>query len=202
MAVYVDDQPVELAGDSLGSVLSAATNHLASSGRIVVEVLVDGQNLVGDELVSRQSAGVEQAEVRLYSADPRVLGGETLDQVRRLLGEARQAQQEAAELIMQDRQADAMQRVVAAVDGWRQAQDAILNTTRLVGINLDEQQFSGEPLSQKIKSLLDQIKELKSLIEGRDFVALADSLQYEWPETVKVWENMVDQLSGLIGTPK
>jgi len=47
MAVYLDDEAVALEGDDLGGVLASASERLKPSGRVVVEVEVDGQKLVG-----------------------------------------------------------------------------------------------------------------------------------------------------------
>ena len=194
MSIYLDDESVELPGDDLNAVLEQARQRLADSGRIVVEVQRDGQTFDSSELESPQNTPVADSEWRLYSADPRELAVATLRQVPQRLADAQEAQAAAAELLQQDRPAIAMTHVAEALEAWQQAQRAMLYSATLVGIDLDSKSVDGEPVSQTVSLLLDQIKELRGLIAAGDTIGMADALAYEWPRTVERWQALIGQM--------
>ena len=108
MTVYLDDEAVELSGESLGGVIRAANRRLADRGRIVVEVTLEGQGLGEAELARRQDEVLGLQRLDLRSADPRELALDVLEQVRARLLQVRQEQQEVADLLQQDRPAEAL----------------------------------------------------------------------------------------------
>jgi hypothetical protein len=194
MTVYLDDESVKVSGDTLGPVLQEVSQRLDPAGRIVVEVLLNGEALIGDQLAQLKDAPIGNDELRLYSADPVELAVEVLHQVRAQLDDARQAQQEAADLFQRDQAGQALQRVTASLSVWQQAQQAVLQTTQMVGLDLDQQVFEGHPVGSIIQSLLGQLMQVRDLLTAHDTVGLADALAYEWPETVDRWQRLVSQL--------
>ena len=194
MSIYLDDDAVDFAGDDLASVLEQAREALAGSGRLVVEVLLDGKVLDPDGLDAEQNTPVADSEWRLYTANPRELAVATLQQVAERLNDARQAQAEAAELLQQDRPADAMKHVTVAIEAWQQTQQAVLYSATLVGIDLDGRAVDGQPVDQIVLLLLDQLKELRELLSAGDTVAMADALAYEWPQTIDRWQVLIGKL--------
>lgn len=194
MQVYLDEQPVDLAGPSLGELLDAARARLAEDKRVVVEVSIDGQTLGEGQISESVSEPIGEREVRLTSADPRDLAVETLDQVRGRLNEASQAQAEAAELFQQDKTVDALNRVGKSIEAWLQVQQAVLHSAVLLHINLDEVMVDGEPAHVLTTASLEQLQDIKTFIQANDTVSLADALAYEWPETASKWHALIDTL--------
>ncbi|MFW6032405.1 MAG: hypothetical protein ACOCTI_03430 [Phycisphaeraceae bacterium] len=194
MAILIDEQRTELAGSTLAEVLDSAQNELQPRGRVVVEVALDGRSLSGPDLETEQDAAVADRDVRLTTADPRQLVAQTLRQVDDRLEEARELQNEAAELLQQDKPSSAMDRVGEAINIWLQAQQAVLNSAMLLGIDLDQLTIDGEPLKSFTDELLEQLQNVKELLGSQDTVALADALAYEWPELVDRWHRLLATL--------
>ena len=194
MAIFLDDQAVELGGGDLAAVLQAAQQRLAADGRVVVEVQLDGESLAGNELELRQNAQVGQAELRLYSAAPAEVAMETLEQVRHRLEAVRQTQGEAADLLQQDRAAEALQKVAVSVEGWMQTQQAVAMVAGLTDIDLNAITVDDQPVAAITESLVDALTTMKELLGAGDTVAMADALAYEWPEHVDAWDRLVEQL--------
>jgi len=69
----------------------------------------------------------------------------------------------------------------------------------LVGVNLDEQTLDDKPVAETINALAAQLRELRDLLTSGDTVALADSLAYEWTETVDRWQRLIGELVTWIG---
>lgn len=194
MPIYLDDKPVELAGDDLAAVLTAAREKAAESGRVIVEVSIDGERLVDSDLDAGQDRAIDDSDVRLATADPAHLAVDTLTQVRSLLDELRQVQSEAADLFQQDKPAEAIQKVAAAMGIWQQTQQAVLHSAILTQLSLDEKTIDGQPVNDTINLLADQLRELRDALAGGDTVTVADALSYEWPGTIDRWQALVDQM--------
>ncbi|MEE9211724.1 MAG: hypothetical protein V3U29_03625, partial [Phycisphaeraceae bacterium] len=194
MTVFLDDQQTQLDGQNLGAVLAAAKDHLDPTGRVIVEVQLDGQPLIGDDLANKQNDPIEDHELRLYSVEPAQLGVAALEQVREALDRARQNQTQAAELLQQDQPVEAMNQINQAFDIWLQAQQAVMQSARLAGLELDEVRVDDRPLTDLTDALIDQLKSMRDLLAASDTVALADALAYEWPETIDQWQAAIGRV--------
>lgn len=189
MPVLIDDQNVPLTGQNLRELLASAQEHLAGSGRVVVEVKLDGQPITGDDLDS-ESPTPAQAEVRVYTAEPGELAVGVLEQVREQLHAASKMQEEAADLLQQDEAGKALELVRKSVDGWLQSQQAVAQTAELLQVDLSKVEVDGEDdtVVQRMHQLIQRLVELKDLIQANDFVSLADALAYEWPQITENWD--------------
>lgn len=194
MQVILDEQPIELAGPSLGALLDAARKQLANGGRVVVEVCVDGRKLDEQQITDRQNENVADVSVKFTSADPKALAVDTLEQVRSRLGDAESYQKEAADLLQRDQTQNALHKVGESIEAWLQVQQAVLHSTVLLGINLDQITVGDEPAHALTTQALDRLKDVKEYIQANDTVALADALEYEWPETTAKWHTLIDEV--------
>lgn len=195
MAIYLDDEVVELPGEDLGAILSAARDRLDPVGRVVVEVAIEGRTLDAEALEQQDEIPVSvDTEVRLYTADPVLLSTETLEQVRQALTQAGELQSEAADRLQQDELDQALQKVGQAVEIWLQVQQAVLHAALLAEVELDEMAVDGEPVSGFTDELIEKLSELRDTIHVQDTVTLADVLGYEWPQIVDRWDRLIGAL--------
>ena len=194
MAIFLDDEAVRLEGSSLADVLQSAQQKLECHRRVIVEVQLDGQALSGDQIEQQQTSDVSAAELRLYSANPAEVAVETLEQVRYRLASVRQTQADAADMLQQDRSAEALQKVAESVEGWMQTQQAISMAASLTGISLEQLNVDGQPVSDITNNLVAALTNMKDLLAAGDTVAMADALAYEWPEYVDTWDRLVERL--------
>ncbi len=194
MPIFLDDEPVQLAGASLAELIASATQRLADDGRVVVEVMMDGNVLTADEMSQRKDSPLEEAEVRLTSADPGALAVSTLYQVREQLPQATSLHEQAAEYLQQDNPQEALKTLADVIGVWMQTQEAVLGSAGVVGLGLDQVKVGEEPMSDFTDELIKQLHELKDLIVSGDMVALADTLAYEWPPIVDRWDALIGEL--------
>lgn len=194
MAIYLDEQPAQLDGDSLGEVLNQASEGLAVDGRVLVEVKIDGEIISGEDLDKHTTEQIGQSEVRLTSADPKELAVTTLNQVREQLPHATALHEQAADQLQADNPSEALQHIGQSIEVWMMVQEAVLGSAGVVGLGLDEVKVDGEPMSGFTDELIQQLHTLKELITNKDTVALADTLAYEWPATVQRWDQLIEQL--------
>ncbi|MEM9415914.1 MAG: hypothetical protein AAGA29_10625 [Planctomycetota bacterium] len=201
MAVRIDDKPVALEANSLRSLLAAARDHLAPSGRMVVQVQVDGEMVVDEALESEAPTDFSQTDVQVYSAKPAELAVGALEQARAMIEDASGQQEQAAELLQKDQTAEALTQVGESIQGWIQAQQAVTAVAQLLGLDLTAIQVEDETVAARTHELLARLVELKNTIESNDHVALADALAYEWPETTQRWDAALGALVQHIEEP-
>lgn len=194
MAIFLDDEPVQLAGANLGELIASATKHLIVDRRVVVEVMLDGSVLNADALDKCQDNALDDVEVRLISADPGALAVSTLYQIRDQLPKATTLHEQAAEFLQQDNPTEALKVLAEAIGVWMQTQEAVLGSAGVVGLGLDDVKVGDEPMSNFTDELIKQLQNLKELIIAGDTVALADALAYEWPPIVDRWDTLIGEL--------
>ncbi|MBX2851699.1 MAG: hypothetical protein KTR15_08145 [Phycisphaeraceae bacterium] len=187
MPIHIDDQPSTLSANSMRELLAAVRDELAPSGRVVVEVRVDGQPITGPELDDDQPTQTT-SDIRVYSAKPSDLVVGILEDVRTQLAASQQMQQQAADLLQQDDPAEAMGLVKESINAWLQAQQAVGQSAQLLQLDLQEIKVEGQPVIERMTELIASLTELKDIVVANDFVTLADALQYEWPEITDRWD--------------
>jgi len=198
MEVFLDHDPIQTEATTLGGVIAAAREQLSDSGRLIVEVRLDGETLPSDELEDRHEQTIEADEVQLITAEPFELARQTLLDVKEALAGVREDQQQAAALLQEDKPAEALAAVREALQVWQQAQQTVLHAGRLIGLDLDQLEVDGKAVPAIIEALADQLKAVRDQLLANDWVALADTLAYELDETIDTWAAMIDRICELI----
>ena len=191
MPVLIDGQPVEIDGADLSDVLSAARCHLDPAGRVIVEVELDGEPLDTETMESRRQDPVAGCELKLTSADPGAVAVEVLRNVSAGLSAVRQDQKIAAELLQQDDQAQALQRLSSIIETWQQAQQGVIQSLSLSLIDIDTLKSGERKVPDLLNALADGLRSLRDQLAARDTVAIADALLYEWPAILDQWDMLV-----------
>ena len=100
-------------------------------------------------------------------------------------------QQQAADHLQQDDPAKAMGLVKESINGWLQAQQAVGQSAQLLQLDLQAVKVDDQPVIERMNELISSLNELKDILGANDFVALADALQYEWPEITERWDTAI-----------
>jgi len=198
MPIFLDDQPIAFPGRALSEVLSSANDHLADRGRVVVEIQVDGDRLTGDELQAHGNSVVEDTELRLYSANPRDLARSIIAALLTELDQAADLQAQAADLLQRDESNEAMTPLGKMLGIWQQTQQGVAGSVGLVGLDWNELEIAGQPASELMAALIQQLTTVRDAIEAGDFVTLADCLVHEWPDIADRWHEMLTRIIDLI----
>ena len=194
MQVHIDGIPTALSGVTLGEIVLAAQDRLEPSGRVIVEVTLNDEPIVGNDLAERQHEAVGEGVVKLVTADPKELITETLVELGHQLKIAGELQAKAADLLQHDKEKEALEHISQAMTIWQQTEEAVRHSAAMLSLPLDTMQIDGQPFTRMTEGLVQQLGGLRDLIQSRDTVGLADALAYEWPETVKKWQKMIEQL--------
>jgi hypothetical protein len=193
MAVMVDHSPLhvdELGFQTVGQVLS----HLQRENRLVVHVLIDGQTPNLSQMGAVRKSPLLGHTVFIETADPREIALNVLDGVAAQLSQADRAKSEAADLLQKGETAPAMSKLSSCFSTWQNAQQSITQTAQLLKIDLTTFIVDGRAMTDLNAEFAEQLKQIKSALENRDFVTLADILTYETTETTARWSAAVREM--------
>jgi hypothetical protein len=198
MSVTVDRQPIaaeEMGLQTLGQLIA----HLQKDNRLVVHVLVDGEEPDLSRMGSVRKIALDQHTLFVETADPRELAVQALLEVEAQLDEVERLRAEASDLIVKSQNQKAMEKLSGCFSTWQNAQESVLKTAQLLKIDLATVRSEGQPLAEVVAQFADQLRQIKSALENRDFVLLNDILTYEAARTTASWRAAVQALRGMVG---
>jgi hypothetical protein len=181
----------ELGLHTVGQVLT----HLQDGNRLVVQVLIDGQEPDPGQIRERPLAG---HSIFIETADPLRLALDVIQEARQQLQLAEQFKLQAADLLQQGHTPPALQQLNGCLRAWQDAQDTIHKTAELMRVDLDAVMVAGRPLRQVLEGFAGQLREIRCALERRDFVSLGDVLLYETSHTTADWLACMEALGAAI----
>jgi len=199
MEAFLDGEPraYSLAeSERLDTLLAEINRDMAEQGRAVVSIHCNGQEVDADELVAalaRPLSGFQRVELTSMPAGE--VAQAVLAQAAALVQETEQDHSGIVELLNEGNTVRGMELLGGSFRVWQQAHEAVLQAVRLAHIPLDQIQVQGAPSAEIIQGLKGKLEQVKEALEARDYVMLADILQYEMGETVQSWKALIDQLS-------
>jgi len=197
MSVTVDHRP--LAAENLGlKTLGQVLAHLQKDNRLVVHVLIDGEEPDLDHLPQVKQKPVSGHTVFIETADPRQMALEVLDEVGAALDEADRLKTEAADLLQRNQNAPAMEKLAGCFTTWQHAQESVLKTAQLLRIDLAKVRAGEITMQQLFEEFSRQLKQIRTSLENRDFVTLGDLLLYETTETSTQWRSAIGAMKAAI----
>ena len=203
MQVYLDDEPFDPQTDAqttVGDVVEEVKGHLPTQQRMLVAIRCDGEEIASEKLKDVLASPIgSYAKVELATMSPRQLAVDALEGAAALFGETSGMTREVVELLNQGQTPRAMKLLGSCLEAWNQAGDSVRRTAQLLSLDLDAMQVEQQPLPELFDVLREQLNGVKEAIEGRDYVLLADILQYELPQTAQQWERMIRAVRDRVG---
>jgi hypothetical protein len=186
MSVTVDQEmlPAEAMGlKTVGQILT----HLQREDRLVVSLLIDGEQPDLSEIHGIRKALVTGKTVYIETARPNEMALEVLGDVQEQLEQAEKFKTDAADLLQQNQVAKAMEKLGVYFSTWQSAQESVLKTSQLLRIDLETMQVQSRSVADILTQFTVQLREIKATLVDRDFVLLTDLLLYETAETYELW---------------
>jgi len=186
MSVTVDHEP--LATETMGlKTVGQVLSHLQRGNRLVTNLLIDGRAPDLDGIGAVRRAPLNGHTVFIETAEPREMALSVLDEVEEQLDETDHFRGEAIDLLQRNQPGKAMEKLSGCFAVWQTAQESVLKVGQLLRLDLDAIRAQGQPLSTIVTQFADQLRQIKTAIEHRDFVTLGDILAYEAEETAGHW---------------
>lgn len=198
MELYIDDCLADAPAaesQSLGVLVEGVKTHVASQGRILVGISCDGIDVTGEDFGDQLARPVgEFRRIDMQSAEPAALVAQALDVADGLLAESAAGCDEVVALLSRGNTRVALDRLGTCCKGWMQVHQAVCQALTLLGMDANTVQVDGEPLARRLEVPAHRLRQIKEAISGQDYVLLADSLTYEFPEAVESWRSIIAAL--------
>lgn len=196
MRILLDDHETTLRADTVGAALQEAASLVEKTGRMIVEVEVDGIAWGEEDLSSPEYARRGANEVRLSTAHPAELLRDTFAHAAEAVLNADNIQKSAAKLLQSNRETEGMQSLLEALAIWGSVQTAISRGLELGVIDREQVRAAGIDIDGAIGALDARLRALREAMKSSDVTAVSDCLMYEFPATTKLFAQTLASLAG------
>jgi len=182
-------------GTTLRALVEQA-RRICETDRIVVEVRYDGEVLAGDTLDERlaQTLG-DIGQVDFASARPAELACDALREIVRQLDEAHELHRSIAVDLQSGRVQDAVTGLSELLATWQTCCQAYRHCTDLIGGAVNRAGEDARPGAEQVAALVSRLREVRDAFESRDFVLLADLLEFELAPLCHSWRDLLSDLA-------
>ena len=195
MRVLLDNDPCPISPASIGEALLAASDIAEGQGRLVIEVLVDGQPLTDNDLQEEDRLSKSAEEVQLKTTTVTHLLSETFANAAAAIHDAHTVHEQAADLIGSGKSIEGMQALSAALSMWGEIHEAVVKGLALAGEDPDSVAVGEVQLTKASSSLQQILADLKNGISIQDNSSICDCLLYEFPPVSAQWITLLEGLS-------
>ena len=193
MQIFIDDNKLSDAPD-LDSALEQARVHAESQGRLIVDILVDGQPAT-DALFDEEPEKLPKInELRFTTADTASLVNETLETAIDSIELLKADQQAGAEQIRSGDLEDSMQTLRSIMEGWQSMRDIVDQITQITNQELPIIQIGDQSGTDIVQSLSDALSEVRETLKNEDWSLLGDVIEYDLNELAEKWSALLSAL--------
>jgi predicted DNA-binding protein (UPF0251 family) len=193
MGVTVDDVRLEV--DRLGlSTVGEVLSHVARGNRLVVQLLLDGNEPDLREMDAVRRRSLSGCSVFIETAEPLEIAREVLRGVETSVEEVERLRLESAELFRAGDAARAMQSLAGCFAAWGNARESVEKVAKLLRLDLTAVSAGETTAEQILSQFAGQLRQLKEALEARDHVLCCDVLTYEMENTREDWRTLVSAL--------
>lgn len=200
MSVTIDHEP--LAAEQLGfRTVGQVLTHIQRDNRLVTNLLIDGEEPDLNRISTIRHSLLNNHTLFIETADPAIMALDALDEVEDQLGETDRLRSDAVEMLQRGQSNRALEKLSGCFGIWQTAQESVLKVAQLLRIDLELVRVCDRSLTELLGGFGDQLRQIKSALENRDFVTLADILTYEANETSSQWRDAFDAIRQIIQNP-
>ncbi len=193
MHIWIDDTQLSDATD-INEALDNARLHAESAGRLIIDILVDGQP-APDELYGEtpETLGPIQ-ELRFTTADTQSMVNESISTAIDSIDLLKADQVQGAQQIRSGELGDAMDTLRAILEGWQAMRDMVDQITQITDLDIQSVQVGSEPGSVIVQSLSTALSEVRETLQSEDWSSLGDVIEYDLEELATKWSALLSAL--------
>lgn len=193
MQIWIDNTHISEAQD-INHAIDQARIHAESNGRLIVDILVDGQP-APDEFYGEtpETLGPIQ-ELRFTTADTQSMVNESIETAIDSIELLKADQAQGAQQIRSGELGDAMESLRAVLEGWQAIRDMADQIAQITNIDIRTLQVGGEPGSQIIESLSTALSEVRETLQNEDWSSLGDVIEYDLEALATKWSALLNAL--------
>lgn len=193
MRAYLDDQPLTVEPATVARAINAARDAAGERGRIVVEVLADGDAIADALLDAPPESDAGIGELRMTSAQPGLFVAVTLAEAADVLKRSNADRVSAAEAIDRGDMQEAGRMLSSVLGVWALAQDVLDKSASLMGLTPGQIEIpTGDGGSvrgqQRIDELVVVLNGVKAAVGEEDWTTISDLLHEDLAQQTDRWE--------------
>ena len=185
------------AKDTVGDFLNWAGQRVPK-GRVLVKVQLGADVLEGDQLAQARQNPLGEATLALTTADEKELCLTMLGKLAALIEWLAPQHKEVAGELERGQTQHALDRLNGIVSAWQQIQAAYGNLAKMLNLSLENlpvREMTGEAV---LEEFCRQLSEMQTALQNKDFVLLADILQYEMDGAETNWMGLLEATLGVV----
>jgi hypothetical protein len=192
MRAFLDEKPIAIPGGtgSVAAAIAAARAAAAASGRVIVDVQVDGERLDEEAIDAPSTLPAGDIELKCVSADPRQLVAESFADVSRALDGARPVQREAAEALQTGKLDAAFEALAGVLEVWEAVHRVTDQGPALLGLTLASLAHN-DRVQNELNDLTATLQQVKEAVAAHDWSTLADLLSHELDTAANRWARLL-----------
>jgi hypothetical protein len=202
MPVILDHKPLTLPKElteqsTLGELLKWAQGRLPV-GRVLVKIQVGETVLEGPALSRSRRDPLNGATLTLGSAVQKELSVTMLGKLAALIDWLAPQHKDVAGMLERGQTQAALDRLKGILSAWQEIQAAYGNLAKMLELSLKElpvRELNGEAV---LEEFCRQLAEIQTALHNRDFVLLADILQYEMEGAIANWMALLEATLGVV----
>jgi hypothetical protein len=202
MPVLLDNESQVLPGAlndnaTVGTLLNWVSERL-KKGRVLVKVQLDHEVLEGESLAAARARALGAGTLALTSADRNELSLTMLGKLAALIEWLAPQHKDVANLLERGQVPHALERLGQLLSAWTQIQEAYGKLAKMLELSLKElpvREMNGEEVMDEF---CRQLEEIQTALTNKDFVLLADILQYEMEGAIANWMGLLEATLGVV----
>ena len=197
MRILIDGNDSGLNAETVPEALKQGMDAVDSTGRIVVEIALDGTPLDAEQLENGAYENISAETISMMSLAPNELLLATFELGRNAIEAAQKHFHSAAEMIQSGNDANAMNELHEGIELWCTIDQTVFREAvpKIAELGGDQ---TPDGLERHVSELKDALESIRSAIESSDFAGLSDALMYEFPETSAGWSTFLGHCSQVV----
>ncbi|MEE9294875.1 MAG: hypothetical protein V3W34_07950 [Phycisphaerae bacterium] len=198
MQLFIDgrqssDDPVPDA--TIDEVLDSIRKENARRDRAILAVVCDGIDVSGPDVDDVLGAPASQYQrIEVQTGDPRRMIADALDDASTTLETVDQKRIEVIARCAEGKTGQAMGLLSECVGCWHQVNSAITQSLALLNSVVGTPRDETDRLVETLRPVQSKLQEVKEAVASKDFVSLADILEYEFADVSQCWQSVIDTI--------
>lgn len=193
MNIWIDEHQITDAPD-LDTALEQARVHAESQGRLIVDILVDGEPAT-DAFFDEDSASLPPInELRFTTANTTDMVNETLQTTVESIELLKADQAAGVQQLREGNIADSMESMRAIMEGWQAIRDIVDQIAQITNIDIFKLQAGDKTGSELVESLSKSLAEVRETLNTEDWSSLGDIIEYDLTELADQWSTLLEAM--------
>ncbi|MBI9015996.1 MAG: hypothetical protein JEZ07_01925 [Phycisphaerae bacterium] len=183
---------------TLAVVLSQLQQEYIGNNEVIVNILIDGQGLTGDQLGQYKDKSADDFEkIEIFCQSRSSYAAYGLKTMAQQITDSNQQRQEIAKILQQGNTLAAMEKMISYLSIWSSMQETLGSACRLMDVQIDQITITNNDMTitQQISQLSEKLQEIKTALQSGDLVLLGDFVEYEFEDITTQWQETLNQLA-------